>query len=122
MAQAGFGPVVAEFLPKFAPSTVVFDALILLAPAAALGFIPSIILNSKVVNKQSRHAVVWGVGLAVNALFDVLTIRVLGWGLPGVAWSSVVAQLLISIALFAVAHRYWLGGTLPDARYPSPIV
>lgn len=107
--QAALGPLVLHYLPRFAPAVPVVEGLIFVVPLAAAALVPSILLNSVSLNRQRLHAVVWGAGLALNALLGTVALRYLHWGPSGVAWATVTSQMAITAGLFAATHRYLAG-------------
>jgi O-antigen/teichoic acid export membrane protein len=104
LAQIGFGPLVYWFVPRFIPSVIVFEVIALLLALGTLGFVPSHLLNSATINKQNLVMVVWATSLPVNVGLAYAMVK-MGWGLSGIALSSVVTQGLVSAVLLVVAQR-----------------
>ena len=106
LGQAAFGAFVHWFVPAFAASITTFEVLILLLACATAGIIPSHLLNSAVLNRQKLAMAIYGAGIPVNAALGILALH-LGWGLLGVAWGSVIAQALVSVALLLSVRGYF---------------
>lgn len=109
LAQAGFGPVIARFLPKFLPSVSPFNVLAFNLVCLSAPILPSTVLTSALLNRQKACAVIQVLGLAVNVgVCAALTAR--GWGLEGVALSSVVSQVVVSILHYRLLHGELFAG------------
>lgn len=105
LGQAAFAPVVMAFLPSFQPSIRLFDILaltILLLPVAT---VPSLVLDSKRVNRQRRHLSIWTVALLVNVGANIFVLRV-GWGALAVAVNDVWIQFAAAIVIFETAASH----------------
>ncbi len=103
LAQSLFGAFVKVIAPAFAFAVPVFEVLAILLTAGTAGMVSLTILNSPRVNKQKLTSVIYGLGVVVNAVLVLASIR-LGYGLIGVAVSTVVAQTLVAATLIAAAH------------------
>ena len=107
VAQAAFGPVVELALPSFTETIPIFEVLSITILLLVVGLLPSLVLNSPVVNKQALHLVIWLVGLIVNAAANVIVLAS-GWGVMAVAWNDVWIQFALVIVLYEVASPYFL--------------
>jgi O-antigen/teichoic acid export membrane protein len=105
-AQAGFGAFVYWFVPRFSPSIPTFETLAFLLACGTAGFVPVHLLTSAYLNRQKLVAAIYGIGVPLNVALAYSAVR-LGWGINGVAVSSVVAQALVSgILLWVMRHYY----------------
>lgn len=103
--QAGFGPAVYVLAPKFIRSIPILEILafnILLLSVAA---VPSLVLDSAVVNRQVRHLVVWIIALAVNTAANAAVLAG-GAGLLAVAVNDIVVQVGVLIAIYAMSRPH----------------
>lgn len=105
LAQAGFGAFVLWLVPKFEPSIRNFEVLAFNLACGTAPILPALLLYSSVLNRQNLMVVVQAAALAVNVGIGYLAFRE-GWGLPGIALSSVIAQLSLSAAYYAFAHEH----------------
>lgn len=105
MAQAGFAPLVQLVLPRYVASIPVFEILAFNIIVLTMTFIPSLLLDSAVVNRQWAHLSVWAVGLGINIVANILVTR-LGGGLQGIAWNDIWIQLMVVVVLYALAEQY----------------
>lgn len=104
VAQAGFHPLVAHFLPTFLPSVVPFEVLVFNLACLSAPMLPATLLTSAVLERQRACVAVQLAGLGLNvALGAALTGR--GLGLVGIALSSVAAQLFVGAAYYGLLHR-----------------
>ncbi|MFN8456754.1 MAG: oligosaccharide flippase family protein [Anaerolineae bacterium] len=105
LAQASFGPLVALVLPKYIESIPIFEVLAFNIIVLTMTFIPSLVLDSAVVNKQWPHFNVWLLGLIINCGANYLTIQ-LGGNLLTIAWNDIWVQLVVVVTLYKIAQRY----------------
>jgi len=105
LAQAGFAPIVDLYLPKFVRSAPVFGILAFDIVVLTMTFLPSLALDSALVNRQRAHWTVWGIALAVNAAANATAIYFGRW-LSAIAWNDVWIQILVVIVLFGLAQEY----------------
>ncbi len=105
LAQAGFAPVVDALLPSFRPAAPVFEILAFDIVVLTMTFLPSLALDSALVNRQKQHWIVWAIALAVNAAANALAIFS-GRSLSAIAWNDVWIQVLVVVALYALAQRH----------------
>jgi O-antigen/teichoic acid export membrane protein len=71
----------------------------------AIAIIPSLILNSSMINKQKLSFIFYAIGLALNIGFDILVIN-LGYGIVGVAWVTICTQGLVTLILYYLIRTY----------------
>ncbi len=105
LGQAGFAPVVVAFLPSFQPSIRLFDILALTILLLPIATVPSLVLDSKRVNRQRRHLAIWTVALLVNVGANILVLRA-GGGAQGVAVNDVWIQFAVAIVIFETASSH----------------
>ncbi len=105
LAQAGFRPFVLLVAPAFANSTAALDILTFNIVLLTVTFVPSLVLNSTVINRQWQHLVIWLVGLLINVGANLLAVR-LGGGIQAIAANDIWVQLLVGIGVFALAQRF----------------
>ncbi len=104
-AQAGFGAFVYWFLPKFAPAISTFEILAFLLACGTAAIIPVNLLSSARIARQKAVMVLYGCGLALNAALAFGAVRA-GWGLNGIAVTSVFSQLAVSACLLVLVRDY----------------
>lgn len=108
LAQAVFGPVVFAFLPGFSPAVRVFDILALTIFLLPVATIPSLVLDSSRVNRQSRQLGIWIVALVINYVANGAALT-LGLGSVGLAVNDVWVQLLAVVFLFELSSQHIWG-------------
>lgn len=111
LGQAGFAPLVMAFTPNFARSIRLFDILALTILLLPIATVPSLVLDSKRVNRQKRHLSIWIVALVVNIAANVVVLRA-GWGAQAIALNDVWVQFLVVVVIFETAapHIWESGG------------
>jgi O-antigen/teichoic acid export membrane protein len=105
LGQAGFAPLVMAFLPSFQPSIRLFDILALTILLLPIATVPSLVLDSKRMNRQKRHLSIWTVALLINVAANILVLRV-GWGAQAVAVNDVWIQFAVAIVIFETASSH----------------
>lgn len=90
------------FLPSFVPSIRLFDILALTILLLPIATVPSLVLDSKRVNRQKRHLSIWTVALIVNIVANVVVLRA-GWGAQLVAINDVWVQFVVAVVIFETA-------------------
>lgn len=113
LAQAGFGPLVSAYLPRFSAAIGLFELLVLNVLLLSLGAVPSLVLDAAAINRQTRHLAIWMAGLAVNVAANV-TVLWYGLGAYAVAWNDLWVQGVVVLAVHGAAARY-----LPGDRWRS---
>lgn len=104
-AQIFFHPVVALFAPKFIPGVAAFEVLVLNLVCTTAPLLVYSVLLSAVMDRQNVCAAIQLAGLVLNVALGWWFIQ-LGWGLPGIAWSSALSQLAVAAAAYWVLHPY----------------
>lgn len=105
LAQTAFHPAVALFVPKFLPGVPAFELLALNMVAITAPLLFNTVLTSAVVDQQWRVAALQAAGLAVNVALGWSFVNA-GWGLSGIAWSSVFSQFLVTACAAALLHGH----------------
>jgi O-antigen/teichoic acid export membrane protein len=120
LGQAGFAPMVMAFTPSFAGSIRLFDILALTILLLPIATVPSLVLDSKRVNRQKRHLSIWIAALLVNIVANVIVLRA-GWGAQAIAVNDVWVQFLVVVVIFETAapHIWEGGGGRRFALYPK---
>lgn len=108
LGQAGFAPMVKAFLPSFSGSIRLFDILALTILLLPIATVPSLTLDSKKVNRQKRHLVIWTIALAVNIGANYLVLRA-GWSAQAIAVNDVWVQFLVVVVIFETATPHIWG-------------
>ena len=115
VSQAGFGPLVHVVAPQFARSIPILEVLAFNVLLLSVAAVPSLVLDSAVVNRQARHLGIWVAALALNLVANVAVLAA-GGGILGVAVNDICVQGLAVVAVFVVARPY-----LP-AEWPGSLV
>jgi len=105
MSQVGFVALVLLLVPAYQDSIPLFFILSNLLFLAGISAIPVIILQSAAIGRERIVSLVFGIGVAVNVLLDLLMVF-LGRGIVGIAWVTVVSQGVFTIVFFLLAWRY----------------
>lgn len=108
LGQAGFAPMVMAFLPNFGGSIRLFDILALTMLLLPIATVPSLTLDSKRVNRQKRHLLIWLIALFVNIGANYLALRA-GWGAQAIALNDVWVQFLVVVVIFETAAPHIWG-------------
>jgi len=91
--------------PQYIGSISVFNILSYNIYLAMVCTAPAIILSSSVANKQNIMLVAYIIGLSLEIGLAILLIK-LGYGITGVALSTVVAQGILTTTTFVLAYKY----------------
>lgn len=105
VCQAGFGPVVHLVAPQFVRSIPILEVLAFNVLLLSVAAIPSLVLDSAVVNRQLRHLGVWLVALAVNLVVNIVVLG-FGKGVLAIAVNDIWVQALVVIAVYVMARPY----------------
>jgi O-antigen/teichoic acid export membrane protein len=98
--------LLVRFVAKsYTESIPIFNVLSFNLYLMALAIIPSIVLNSTLVNKQNITLLFYSVALAISAGLDVLMVK-LGYGVIGVAWVTIGCQGLVTFTLYYFIRKY----------------
>jgi O-antigen/teichoic acid export membrane protein len=104
LAQVGFGALVGWWLPTFAQAVPVFEILVFLLVFQNSTQLPTLLLNSTLLNRQHVSLLLWGGALAVNAAAIFAAARA-GLGLEAIAATSIGVDVVVAGASYVVTHR-----------------
>jgi O-antigen/teichoic acid export membrane protein len=105
LAQLVFSLIATLVTKKYVNSIPIFNVLSYNLYLMAIAIIPSLILNSSLVNKQKLLLLFYAIGLAVSIGLDILVVR-LGYGVIGVAWVTICTQGLVTLILYYLIKNY----------------
>ncbi len=105
LVQLGFYIIVNWITTKYIGSIPIFNVLSYNLFLAAIIGVPSLVLNSAIVNKQRILLVFYAIGLVINIILNVLVIK-LGHGVVGVAWVTVATQALLTLTVYLFTRQY----------------
>jgi O-antigen/teichoic acid export membrane protein len=108
-AQATFGPVVVAAAPRFQPAILVFEILAFDIVLYVVPMVPSLVLDSLVVNKQWPHLWLWTAALVVNMAANYAVTHI-GYGIVAIAWNDVAVQALVAVALLYMTRQHLRSG------------
>jgi len=108
LSQAGFGPSVHVLAPRFVGSIIVLEILAFNVIFLSVAAVPSLVLDSAVVNRQVRHLGIWAVAFVVNVVANVVVLAS-GAGLVAVAANDIWIQVGVLVAVYVMARPH-----LPD--------
>jgi O-antigen/teichoic acid export membrane protein len=121
IGQLGFYLVVSLITTKYIGSIPIFYVLSYNLYLASMAIIPSLILNSSIVNKQKISLYCWSIGLALSIIFDILVVK-LGYGMVEVAWVTVCTQSLVTFILYRFIKGYIFGDVKEFVRFQLRIL
>jgi len=107
LVQIGYSVTVKLILPKYVESIPLFLILSNMLYLASMATIPSIILNSIVVNKQTFVTSIYAIGAGINIILDLFIIYV-GYGIKAVALVTVASQGITTFVLYFLAWKYMI--------------
>ncbi len=105
LSHTCFYLVVELLTKKYIASIPVFIILSCNLYITILAIIPTLILQSSVINKQATLLPVYIVAMILNAIFEITAIR-MGYGIIGVAWITVLSQAIVTFFIFYLARKY----------------
>jgi O-antigen/teichoic acid export membrane protein len=105
LAQLAFVLIAALIAKKYVDSIPIFNVLSYNLYLTAIATIPSLILNSSLVNKQRLALFFYAIGLAISIGLDLLVVR-LGYGVIGIAWVTIGTQGLVTLILYYLIKNY----------------
>jgi O-antigen/teichoic acid export membrane protein len=105
LSQAGFAPLVMAFLPSFQPSIRLFDILALTILLLPIATVPSLVLDSKRVNRQKRHLSIWVLAVLINVVANAFVLH-MGWGAQAIAVNDVWIQFAVATVIFETASPH----------------
>jgi len=116
ISQLAFYLVVSLITTKYIDSIPIFYVLSYNIYLASVMAVATLILVSRVVNKQKVSLAVHTVGLALNIIFDLLVVK-LGYGVVGIAWVTICTQGLVTFTLYYMAKSYMFGNIKEYFRF-----
>jgi O-antigen/teichoic acid export membrane protein len=105
LAQLIFILVTTLITKKYTGSVPIFNVLSYNLYLMATAIIPTLILNSSLVNKQKLTLLFYAIGLAVSAGLDVLVVK-LGYGVVSIAWVTIGTRGLVTLILYGIVKKY----------------
>jgi O-antigen/teichoic acid export membrane protein len=105
LAQLAFTLIATLITKRYIDSIPIFNVLSYNLYLMAIAIIPSVILNSSVVNKQNIALLFYGIGLAVSIGLVILVVR-LGYGIIAIAWVTIGSQAMVTLILYYVIKKY----------------
>ena len=105
LAQLFFTLIATLVTKKYTGSIAIFNVLSYNLYLMAVAIIPTLILNSSLVNRQKLTLLFYAIGLALGVGLDILVVR-LGYGVTGIAWVAVGTQGLVTIILYYLMKNY----------------
>jgi O-antigen/teichoic acid export membrane protein len=105
LTQVGYAVVVKLILVKYVDSIPLFFILSNMLYLASMATIPSVILNSVVVNKQAFVTGVYAIGAGINIILDLFIIHI-GYGIEAIAFVTVISQGVATCVLYFIARKY----------------
>ncbi len=121
LAQLAFTLIATLITKKYIDSIPIFNVLSYNLYLMAIAIIPSVILNSSLVNKQNIALLFYGIGLAVSIGLDILVVR-LGYGVIGIAWVTIGSQALVTFILYYVIKKYVFESMAEFRKFAAIIV
>jgi O-antigen/teichoic acid export membrane protein len=121
LAQLAFTLIATLITKKYIDSIPIFNVLSYNLYLMAIAIVPSLILNSSLVNKQNLALIFYAIGLAVSIGLDILVVR-LGYGVIGIAWVTIGAQCLVTVVLYYLIKNYVFDKAAEFRRFALIIV
>ena len=107
LVQVGYSFTVRLLLPKYIESIPVFLILSNMLYLASMATIPSIILNSVVVNKQVLTMGICTIGVGINIALDLVMVYA-GYGIEAIAFVTIISQAMVTFISFFLAREYMI--------------
>jgi O-antigen/teichoic acid export membrane protein len=107
LVQVGYGVIVKLILPKYVESIPLFLILSNDLYLASIATIPSVILNSVVINKQVLVTTVFAIGAGINIILDLFIVYE-GYGMKAIALVTIVSQGMATFVLYFLARKYMI--------------
>jgi O-antigen/teichoic acid export membrane protein len=121
LSQLIFCLIVTLITKKFTDSIPIFSVLSYNLFLMAIAIVPSIIMNSSLVNRQKIMLSCYAVGLALNIVFDIMAVR-LGYGVIGIAWVTIGTQGLVTLSFYYFIKGYIFKTNREFSRFAGTIV
>jgi O-antigen/teichoic acid export membrane protein len=121
LAQLAFTLIATLITKKYIDSIPIFYVLSYNLYLMAIAVVPSLILNSSLVNKQNIALLFYAIGLAVSIGLDILVVR-LGYGVIGIAWVTIASQGAVTLVLYYIIKKYVFEGAAEFRKFAVIIV
>jgi O-antigen/teichoic acid export membrane protein len=121
LAQLIFFLIVTLVTKKYIDSIPIFSVLSYNLFLMAIAIVPTIILNSSLVNKQKIMLGCYAIGLVLNIGFDILAVR-LGYGVIGIAWVTIGTQGLVTLFFYYFIKDYLFKTNVEFTRFAAIII
>lgn len=105
LVQIGYVLTVRLLLSKYIESIPLFLILSNMLYLTSIAIIPSIILNSVVVNKQVFVTGIYAIGAGINIVLDLLMIFT-GHGIEAIAFVTIISQGIVAYTSYFLAKKY----------------
>ncbi|MDQ7816750.1 MAG: oligosaccharide flippase family protein [Melioribacteraceae bacterium] len=102
--QLGFLFLIKYITVKFIGAGIIFLIIASYIFWESIEKIPEIILTSGRVNRQNLVALIWGICLALNIIFDVAVVYA-GWGVAGIAFVTTFTQAISAVSMYSLASK-----------------
>ncbi len=121
LAQLAFTLIATLLTPRYIESIPIFNVLSYNLFLMAIAIVPSLILNSSLVNKQNLALLFYAAGLAVSIGLDILVVR-LGYGVIGIAWVTIGSQGMVTLVLYYLIKNYVFDQAAEFRRFAGIVV
>lgn len=108
LSQIGFIALVEKITIKYSGAKLVFLILSTQVFLEAMRIFPSLVLQSKRVNKQNLSLITMSAGLLLNIVFDLIVVK-LGYGIVGIAVVTTATQGFVTYLVYYFSRNYITG-------------
>lgn len=98
------------FLPKFTASVQSLQILMASFFFVAVCKMPQQLLPGPRINRQKHIVGAYFIGVVINVLLNFLFIVKARLGIEGAAWATLIANVVVCVLLFVLAHKFYLTG------------
>lgn len=105
LLQITYDYIIPLITPNYINSITVFNILSLYLYLVALTMLPAIVLNSSVVNKQTKLTLLYGIGFGLAVLFNLGLIH-FRFGIMAIAIVTIISQGLITFSAYCLTRPY----------------
>jgi len=121
LAQLVFTLIATLLTSKYIDSIPIFNVLSYNLFLMAIAIVPSLILNSSLVNKQNLALLFYAAGLTVSIGLDILVVR-LGYGVIGIAWVTIGSQGVVTLALYYLIKNYVFDNAVEFRKFAAMVI
>lgn len=107
LVQVGYDLTVRILVPNYIESIPLFFILSNMLFLAAMATVPSVILTSVVINKQTLLTGIYAIGVVINISLGLLVIH-LGFGVEAIAFVTILSQGMVTLISFFLARNYMI--------------